>query len=97
MEPLLILLAGFGIALAIGNRLATTTKQIRKHMAAINDLEAAVLTANGKLELLQTAVDKIVATPDPSLQPRIADAALNVNALGNALLDLKARIDQAVP
>lgn len=97
MEAFFAALVCFGIAYAIGDRLVTTTKHLIHLMAAINDLEAAVLTANAKLELLQGAVDRIVQTVDPSLQPRIAEAAANVNALGNALLDLKGRIDQSVP
>lgn len=97
MEAFFAALVCLGIAYAIGDRLVTTTKYLKHIMAAINDLEAAVTTANEKLELLQAAVDRVVGAVDPSLQPRIADAAANVNALGNALLDLKGRIDRVVP
>lgn len=97
MEAFFAAVASLGIAYAIGDRLVTITKYLIQIMAAINDLEAAVVSANEKLELLQVAVDKVVGAVDPSLQPRIADAAANVNALGNALLDLKGRIDRVVP
>jgi peptidoglycan hydrolase CwlO-like protein len=89
-------LVAFGTAFAVGRRLVKTKQQLRKHMAAINDLEDAILNANVKLESLQTAVDRITAAVDPSLQPRIADASANVNALGNALTELKGRIDRVV-
>lgn len=97
MEAFFSALVCLGIVYAIGDRLVNTTKYLIYIMAAINDLEAANVTANEKLELLQTAVDRVVGAVDPSLQPRIADAAANVNALGNALLDLKGRIDRVVP
>lgn len=97
MEVFFATLVGFGIAYAIGNRLVTTTKHLKHIMAAIDDLEANILTANLQLEELQGDVDRIIAAQDPALQTRIADAANAVKALGNANAELSTRIDQAVP
>ena len=66
-------------------------------MAAVDNLEAALITAGNKLETLQADVDRIVAAHDPLFEQRIQQVADNTNALGNSIADLSNRINRVVP
>ncbi len=97
MEVFFATLVGFGIAYAIGNRLVSLNHKLRKIMVELDNLEANLVETDGKLTDLQIAVDRIVSAQDPAIPVRVGAAADAVKALGNALGELKNRIDVAVP
>jgi len=85
------------LAMAIRRvRIQQATNQ-RENMIELDNLEASIRVANAKLEDLQADVDRLIGTVDPSVAPRVGDAALAVTALGNAMAELSARIELTAP
>lgn len=98
MDAFSLILAVLAITLVIEClRSNKTNSKEKKIMAAINNLEDAVVALQAKTGELTVAVDRVVAAADPTLQTRIEKAASDVSAVSVAVDGLKAKIETVSP